>query len=251
MHCVSIRCRCNRVPVPCAVDLFSGFVFCFSAKDVMLKDMCCFCNVEQNLVFHVSPQSLANIDDVVNKIRLKIRWVPAKDWNISIFVWFLFYLCCYNLPFSVTYDRRLDDNIRTVVRGQTNVGQDGRQVSWAEMIFIGPFGSLGYFLSYIVSIKTYLLFSLYNLCWLLCKWPVSGSWNISCIMVGVAWVTCIYIICISGLWAPRKMHVLPAFLFFPLSTMLPWKRTGWLRILPTTQTASLYGKPVREIDSRT
>uniref|UniRef100_A0A672JKP1 Vacuolar protein sorting-associated protein 53 homolog n=1 Tax=Salarias fasciatus TaxID=181472 RepID=A0A672JKP1_SALFA len=40
-------------------------------------------------------QSLANIDDVVNKFRLKIR--------------------------------RLDDNIRTVVRGQTNVGQDGRQ----------------------------------------------------------------------------------------------------------------------------
>uniref|UniRef100_A0A8C9TUG1 VPS53 subunit of GARP complex n=1 Tax=Scleropages formosus TaxID=113540 RepID=A0A8C9TUG1_SCLFO len=40
-------------------------------------------------------QSLANIDDVVNKIRLKIR--------------------------------RLDDNIRMVVRGQTNVGQDGRQ----------------------------------------------------------------------------------------------------------------------------
>ncbi|XP_060115277.1 vacuolar protein sorting-associated protein 53 homolog isoform X2 [Heteronotia binoei] len=40
-------------------------------------------------------QSLANIDDVVNKIKLKIR--------------------------------RLDDNIRTVVRGQTNVGQDGRQ----------------------------------------------------------------------------------------------------------------------------
>ncbi|XP_020862581.1 vacuolar protein sorting-associated protein 53 homolog isoform X1 [Phascolarctos cinereus] len=39
-------------------------------------------------------QSLANIDEVVNKIRLKIR--------------------------------RLDDNIRTVVRGQTNVGQDGR-----------------------------------------------------------------------------------------------------------------------------
>ncbi|XP_067570749.1 vacuolar protein sorting-associated protein 53 homolog isoform X1 [Pseudorca crassidens] len=40
-------------------------------------------------------QSLANIDEVVNKIRLKIR--------------------------------RLDDSIRTVVRGQTNVGQDGRQ----------------------------------------------------------------------------------------------------------------------------
>uniref|UniRef100_A0A8C1R9R7 Vacuolar protein sorting-associated protein 53 homolog n=1 Tax=Cyprinus carpio TaxID=7962 RepID=A0A8C1R9R7_CYPCA len=41
-------------------------------------------------------QSLANIDEVVNNIRFKIR--------------------------------RLDDNIRTVVRGQTNVGQDGRQV---------------------------------------------------------------------------------------------------------------------------
>uniref|UniRef100_A0A8C5LV40 VPS53 subunit of GARP complex n=1 Tax=Leptobrachium leishanense TaxID=445787 RepID=A0A8C5LV40_9ANUR len=40
-------------------------------------------------------QSLSNIDDVVSKIRLKIR--------------------------------RLDENIRTVVRGQTNVGQDGRQ----------------------------------------------------------------------------------------------------------------------------
>ncbi|KAM4699601.1 vacuolar protein sorting-associated protein 53 homolog [Discoglossus pictus] len=40
-------------------------------------------------------QSLSNIDDVVSKIRLKIR--------------------------------HLDDSIRTVVRGQTNVGQDGRQ----------------------------------------------------------------------------------------------------------------------------
>ncbi|KAM9320711.1 vacuolar protein sorting-associated protein 53 homolog [Gastrophryne carolinensis] len=40
-------------------------------------------------------QSLSNIDDVVNKIRFKIR--------------------------------RLDDGIRGVVRGQTNVGQDGRQ----------------------------------------------------------------------------------------------------------------------------
>ncbi|XP_054565000.1 vacuolar protein sorting-associated protein 53 homolog isoform X1 [Eptesicus fuscus] len=45
-------------------------------------------------------QSLANIDEVVNKIRLKIR--------------------------------RLDDNIRTVVRGQTNVGQDGRQIAVTE-----------------------------------------------------------------------------------------------------------------------
>ena len=41
-------------------------------------------------------QSLANIDDVINRMRLKIR--------------------------------RLDDNIRGVVRGQTNAGQDGRQV---------------------------------------------------------------------------------------------------------------------------
>ncbi|XP_071790088.1 vacuolar protein sorting-associated protein 53 homolog isoform X2 [Asterias amurensis] len=40
-------------------------------------------------------QSLANIDDVINRMRLKIR--------------------------------RLDDNIRGVVRGQTNAGQDGRQ----------------------------------------------------------------------------------------------------------------------------
>ncbi|XP_038059447.1 vacuolar protein sorting-associated protein 53 homolog isoform X1 [Patiria miniata] len=40
-------------------------------------------------------QSLANIDDVINRMRLKIH--------------------------------RLDDNIRGVVRGQTNAGQDGRQ----------------------------------------------------------------------------------------------------------------------------
>lgn len=31
--------------------------------------------------------------------------------------------------FCVCSFRCLDDNIRTVVRGQTNVGQDGRQVS--------------------------------------------------------------------------------------------------------------------------
>lgn len=36
-----------------------------------------------------------------------------------------------SLLFPVTSDSRLDDNIRTVVRGQTNVGQDGRQVGWA------------------------------------------------------------------------------------------------------------------------
>ncbi|XP_078228438.1 TLC domain-containing protein 3A isoform X5 [Callithrix jacchus] len=67
-------------------------------------------------------QSLANIDEVVNKIRLKIR--------------------------------RLDDNIRTVVRGQTNVGQDGRQRLRGDLgdFFVGciftaelstPFVSLG------------------------------------------------------------------------------------------------------------
>lgn len=32
--------------------------------------------------------------------------------------------------------RRLDDNIRTVVRGQTNVGQDGRQVSSQSEVHI-------------------------------------------------------------------------------------------------------------------
>uniref|UniRef100_A0A4W5PE49 VPS53 subunit of GARP complex n=1 Tax=Hucho hucho TaxID=62062 RepID=A0A4W5PE49_9TELE len=56
-------------------------------------------------------QSLANIDDVVNKIRLKIR--------------------C------------LDDNIRTVVRGQTNVGQDGRQALEEAQVAIGQlFGKI-------------------------------------------------------------------------------------------------------------
>ncbi|XP_023836556.1 vacuolar protein sorting-associated protein 53 homolog isoform X2 [Salvelinus sp. IW2-2015] len=56
-------------------------------------------------------QSLANIDDVVNKIRLKIR--------------------------------RLDDNIRTVVRGQTNVGQDGRQALAEAQVAIGQlFGKI-------------------------------------------------------------------------------------------------------------
>uniref|UniRef100_A0A8C7VVA1 VPS53 subunit of GARP complex n=1 Tax=Oncorhynchus mykiss TaxID=8022 RepID=A0A8C7VVA1_ONCMY len=56
-------------------------------------------------------QSLANIDDVVNKIRLKIR--------------------------------RLDDNIRMVVRGQTNVGQDGRQALAEAQVAIGQlFGKI-------------------------------------------------------------------------------------------------------------
>uniref|UniRef100_A0AC11DZK8 VPS53 subunit of GARP complex n=1 Tax=Ovis aries TaxID=9940 RepID=A0AC11DZK8_SHEEP len=55
-------------------------------------------------------QSLANIDEVVNKIRLKIR--------------------------------RLDDNIRTVVRGQTNVGQDGRQALEEAQKAIQQFGKI-------------------------------------------------------------------------------------------------------------
>uniref|UniRef100_A0A8C8HAC6 Vacuolar protein sorting-associated protein 53 homolog n=1 Tax=Oncorhynchus tshawytscha TaxID=74940 RepID=A0A8C8HAC6_ONCTS len=56
-------------------------------------------------------QSLANIDEVVNKIRLKIR--------------------------------RLDDNIRMVVRGQTNVGQDGRQALAEAQVAIGQlFGKI-------------------------------------------------------------------------------------------------------------
>lgn len=38
------------------------------------------------------------------------------------------------MPLCVTCHRRLDDNIRTVVRGQTNVGQDGRQVRGAGLI---------------------------------------------------------------------------------------------------------------------
>lgn len=51
-----------------------------------------------NISFHVFLlQSLANIDEVVNRMRLKIR--------------------------------RLDDEIRSVVRGQTTAGQDGREVS--------------------------------------------------------------------------------------------------------------------------
>lgn len=33
------------------------------------------------------------------------------------------------VEYNYSLFRRLDDNIRTVVRGQTNVGQDGRQVS--------------------------------------------------------------------------------------------------------------------------
>ncbi|CAH6785896.1 Vps53 [Phodopus roborovskii] len=66
----------------------------FPSQDPL--DQADFNAVEYINTLFPTEQSLANIDDVVNKIRLKIR--------------------------------RLDDNIRTVVRGQTNVGQDGRQV---------------------------------------------------------------------------------------------------------------------------
>uniref|UniRef100_A0A8C5KXP7 Vacuolar protein sorting-associated protein 53 homolog n=1 Tax=Jaculus jaculus TaxID=51337 RepID=A0A8C5KXP7_JACJA len=65
----------------------------FPSQDAL--DQADFNAVEYINTLFPTEQSLANIDDVVNKIRLKIR--------------------------------RLDDNIRTVVRGQTNVGQDGRQ----------------------------------------------------------------------------------------------------------------------------
>lgn len=44
----------------------------------------------------INLQSLANIDEVINRMRTKIH--------------------------------RLDDDIRNVVRGQTNAGQDGREV---------------------------------------------------------------------------------------------------------------------------
>lgn len=85
------------------------------------------------IFIRVAPQSLANIDDVVNKIRLKIRWVGAKDLDNSVLILSLFDLSDL-LPFSsVTFGSRLDDNIRTVVRGQTNVGQDGRQVGWNHL----------------------------------------------------------------------------------------------------------------------
>lgn len=130
----------------------------------------------------VAPQSLANIDDVVNKIRLKIRWVCAKDLFKSIWFLFLFYLLCALLIFSVTSGRRLDDNIRTVVRGQTNVGQDGRQVSGNYFMWL--FGSLDKLLSHLVLIKSnrkfchYVIFSG-------CIRLVSGRRIISCKMLGV------------------------------------------------------------------
>uniref|UniRef100_A0A663ME35 Vacuolar protein sorting-associated protein 53 homolog n=1 Tax=Athene cunicularia TaxID=194338 RepID=A0A663ME35_ATHCN len=78
-----------------------GFLICFPPSLQVFPsqdplDRADFNAVEYINTLFPTEQSLANIDEVVNKIRLKIR--------------------------------RLDDNIRTVVRGQTNVGQDGRQV---------------------------------------------------------------------------------------------------------------------------
>lgn len=125
----------------------------------------------------VALQSLANIDDVVNKIRLKIRWVCAKDLFKSIWFLFLFYLLCALLIFSVTSGRRLDDNIRTVVRGQTNVGQDGRQVSGNYFMWL--FGSLDKLLSLLLLIKCH--YAIFSGC--ICL--VSGRRIISCKMVGV------------------------------------------------------------------
>uniref|UniRef100_A0A663MCJ7 Vacuolar protein sorting-associated protein 53 homolog n=1 Tax=Athene cunicularia TaxID=194338 RepID=A0A663MCJ7_ATHCN len=77
-----------------------GFLICFPPSLQVFPsqdplDRADFNAVEYINTLFPTEQSLANIDEVVNKIRLKIR--------------------------------RLDDNIRTVVRGQTNVGQDGRQ----------------------------------------------------------------------------------------------------------------------------
>lgn len=183
----------------------------------------------------VAPQSLANIDDVVNKIRLKIRWVCAKDLFKSIWLLFLFYFLCALLPFSVTSARRLDDNIRTVVRGQTNVGQDGRQVS--GNYFMSLFGSLDKLSSHLVLIKPnrqfchYVIFSdciclvraeeLLVVKW----WEWLGLPTFMWINVSILWIR-------DGRF--QKFHVLSAALLFPLSMMLPWKRTGWLRILPTT-----------------
>uniref|UniRef100_A0A2K5JSS8 Vacuolar protein sorting-associated protein 53 homolog n=1 Tax=Colobus angolensis palliatus TaxID=336983 RepID=A0A2K5JSS8_COLAP len=70
-----------------------SYLMVFPSQDPL--DRADFNAVEYINTLFPTEQSLANIDEVVNKIRLKIR--------------------------------RLDDNIRTVVRGQTNVGQDGRQ----------------------------------------------------------------------------------------------------------------------------
>lgn len=43
---------------------------------------------------------------------------------------------------AFSFTRRLDDNIRTVVRGQTNVGQDGRQVGVSHVLTRSAHGSV-------------------------------------------------------------------------------------------------------------
>uniref|UniRef100_A0A8C1T454 Vacuolar protein sorting-associated protein 53 homolog n=1 Tax=Cyprinus carpio TaxID=7962 RepID=A0A8C1T454_CYPCA len=76
-----------------SLEILKTFEMVFPSQDPL--DRADFNAVEYINTLFPTEQSLANIDEVVNNIRLKIR--------------------------------RLDDNIRTVVRGQTNVGQDGRQ----------------------------------------------------------------------------------------------------------------------------
>uniref|UniRef100_A0A8C1IW56 Vacuolar protein sorting-associated protein 53 homolog n=1 Tax=Cyprinus carpio TaxID=7962 RepID=A0A8C1IW56_CYPCA len=77
-----------------SLEILKTLEMVFPSQDPL--DRADFNAVEYINTLFPTEQSLANIDEVVNNIRLKIR--------------------------------RLDDNIRTVVRGQTNVGQDGRQV---------------------------------------------------------------------------------------------------------------------------
>uniref|UniRef100_A0A8C1IWL5 VPS53 subunit of GARP complex n=1 Tax=Cyprinus carpio TaxID=7962 RepID=A0A8C1IWL5_CYPCA len=76
-----------------SLEILKTLEMVFPSQDPL--DRADFNAVEYINTLFPTEQSLANIDEVVNNIRLKIR--------------------------------RLDDNIRTVVRGQTNVGQDGRQ----------------------------------------------------------------------------------------------------------------------------
>uniref|UniRef100_A0A8C3CRA4 VPS53 subunit of GARP complex n=1 Tax=Cairina moschata TaxID=8855 RepID=A0A8C3CRA4_CAIMO len=91
---LSILCKVTEIKVDVLfIVFFPPFPQVFPSQDPL--DRADFNAVEYINTLFPTEQSLANIDEVVNKIRLKIR--------------------------------RLDDNIRTVVRGQTNVGQDGRQ----------------------------------------------------------------------------------------------------------------------------
>ncbi|GAB1296471.1 Vacuolar protein sorting-associated protein 53 homolog [Apodemus speciosus] len=97
----------------------------FPSQDPL--DQADFNAVEYINTLFPTEQSLANIDDVVNKIRLKIRtpgcpgthYVGQADFKLRDPLASAFKL--------IVFEERLDDNIRTVVRGQTNVGQDGRQ----------------------------------------------------------------------------------------------------------------------------